>query len=301
MEHRPFPPSPRRRALARRAGLHAASPLVVGALACASALGAVIALAREGAARLGAAIQAACSGRGTTEPWAIVSLAAPIVAAAALAAAVAHFAQTRAAWLPRRRVEGAPALAYRSAPLELAAPAIVGAACFGWLWLVAPRIAAVRDVEGAAALLASFVAALVTAWLALGALDALARHLALARALAMTPAEKREDERLAAADPRWRARRAEAGRTPNLAGASLVLLGDTSAVAIAWDPARRPVPTRLATGSGARAMQLVALARRQHIVIHRDVALAAALATDEGPVPDACWPRLAEIIAAVRR
>jgi hypothetical protein len=48
-------------------------------------------------------------------------------------------------------------------------------------------------------------------------------------------------------------------------------------------------------------MQHDALARRQRFAIHRDAALAAALATDEGLIPETYWPRLAEIIAAVRR
>src|SRR5688500_13281545 len=48
-DDRPFPPSPRRRALARQAGLHAASPLIVGA-AAATAL--VIAAGATGRAAL---------------------------------------------------------------------------------------------------------------------------------------------------------------------------------------------------------------------------------------------------------
>jgi flagellar biosynthesis protein FlhB len=64
---------------------------------------------------------------------------------------------------------------------------------------------------------------------------------------------------------------------------------------------RRPVPIRTAAGRDARATQLVALARRHRIPIHRDSSLAISLAEADGAVPEAHWPRLAEIIAAVRR
>jgi flagellar biosynthesis protein FlhB len=120
----------------------------------------------------------------------------------------------------------------------------------------------------------------------------------------MTPAEKRSDERLAAADPRWRARHRELARASGpadaVAAAALLLLGDDTAVAIAWDITRRPVPARLATGRGARARQLLGLARRYRVPVHRDDALAARLVEGEGPVPERAWPHLAEIIAAVR-
>jgi flagellar biosynthesis protein FlhB len=322
MEAKAFPPSPRRLALARRAGLHGASPIVVGALACAAALAAAYVVARATAARLGAWIAAAASGRPGLEAAdatrAIVEIVVPILLAAALVAIAAHVAQTRAVWLPRRRVEGAPAVPRRRW-LEVVAPAVVGATCVGWLWVMAPRLAelftAHDALAGGAALVASFVAAVACAWLGLGVVDALARQFALREALAMTPTEKREDDRLSSADPRWRTRRAELARTPSIAGAVVVLLGDERttaesgttaepgavAVAIAFDPTRHPLPTRLAIGRRARATQLVALARRHRIAVHRDAELAAALADSEGPVPEAHWPRLAEILAAVRR
>ena len=321
MDRKVFPPSPRRLALARRAGLHAASPIVTGALACAAALAAAVLVARAGAARLGGWIAAACGGGpGALSPSdllsAVIELAAPVLAATALVAAIAHFAQTRAPWLPRRKIENAPAMPRPSRWLELASPAVIGATCIAWLWLVAPRIAAVATAAHVAALLASFVATVACAWAGLGLVDALARHFALRETLAMTPAEKREDDRLSASDARWRARRSELARTPQIGGAAVVLLGDApassaprstglatqpAAVAIAWDAARQPVPFRLATGTGAQATQLVALARRHRVAIHRDAELARALADSEGPVPDTHWARLAEIIAAVRR
>src|SRR5258706_58426 len=98
----------------------------------------------------------------------------------------------------------------------LAAATVIGAVAFGWLWLVAPRFAALPTVPLAGgALLASAVAAIAIAWFAIGALDALLRNAELGRALRMTPREKREDDRLAGADPRWRELRASAAREPN--------------------------------------------------------------------------------------
>jgi flagellar biosynthesis protein FlhB len=326
-EHRPFSPSPRRRALARQAGLHAASPFVVGAAASAAALVALGATGGRIAHWLGAAIAAACRGHAdlvpAAVPEAVLTTALPILGAAALGALIAHLAQTRAAWLPRRRIAGAPALdagavpRTRRAAAELAAAAVIGAAAFAWLWRTAPRLAVLVAIDpvgvtpapapllaGAAALLAQLTAVLVIAWSALGVLDAVARHAAVAHALAMTSADKREDDRLAGTDPRWRARRAAARRGPTaataVAGASVLVLGDGAAVAVAWDPVRRPIPIRTATGRGPRATQLLGLARRHRIAVHRDPALATALVDDDGPVPEPHWPRLAEIIAATR-
>ncbi|HSN24682.1 MAG TPA: EscU/YscU/HrcU family type III secretion system export apparatus switch protein, partial [Kofleriaceae bacterium] len=167
-------------------------------------------------------------------------------------------------------------------------------------------------------------------------LDALLRHAALGTALAMTAEEKRQDERLSAADPRWRARRLEVARAARPSGAggsmsrapddarvaiaasNLLLVGDDVAVAIAYDPVRRPTPTRIAAGVGAAATQLLAHARRQALPIHRDAQLAAVLAGDvragdsrvphrgeslvarERAIDEAHWVPLAEIVAAVR-
>jgi type III secretion system FlhB-like substrate exporter len=400
-EHRPYPPSPRRRALAHRAGLHGASPILAAAAAGAAALVVLGTVARALADRLGAALVAACSGAvsapgphapsppATLAPGApalpdalgpgapalpdalgpgapalpdalldVVSVVAgavlPLAGAAALAAFAVHITQTRGLWIPRRRIAGAPSLESGpgartgSAVLELAAAAAIGVTVFAWLWLSAPHIAALVELDpvsarlpaplatpgsepasaatvaaelaaaapgagfapaarllaGAAALLMSLGGALVAAWLLCGLLDALGRRAALARALAMTPAEHREDARLAGADPRWRARRAAVLRAQDpaegVAGAALLVLGDGAAVAIGWDPARRPIPARTVTGAGPAATQLLGLARRYRIPVHRDPALAAALVHGDGPVPEAHWPRVAEIIAAVR-
>ncbi len=315
-EDRPFPPSPRRRTLARRAGLHAASPILVGGAACAAALLVIVTLGRAAAVQIGAAIEAACRGSASAigasdSVHALLELALPMLATAAVVAVIAQLAQTRALWLPRRRVPHAPAPEggagdrVRRGAFELAATALVGGVAFGWLWLFAPRLAALPSVPGAgAALISSALATLAIAWIAAGVLDALLRHAAHGRALRMTAREKREDDRLAAADPRWRDLRAKATRetTPRdaIAGSTLLLLGDDRAVAVAWDPVRRPIPIRTATGHGARATQLLGLARRYQLPVQRDPQLVELLATAEGPVPEHHWTRLAEIIAALR-
>lgn len=376
-EPRKLPPSVRRSGLARAAGLHAASPVLVGAIACAVAVIAVIALGRAAAARLGAWVVAACEsparfaaapggeaigpGSGARDgavlgpgplpfggggldveagpggldvsavPRAVLELVVPLLAVIALAAIVAHLVQTRAVWLPRRRLPGAPApepQRVRRALLDLTAALVIGAVVIGWLWTMAPRLAqSIGSPLAGAALIASLVAALAIAWVCLGIGDALVRQAEYAGALRMSHADKREDDRLSGADPRWRARRAAIQRearttrtrTPAagrrgpgrasllvlgddvanaVAGSSALLLGEGVAVAIAWDPAYRPVPTATAIGRGAHATQLLGLARRHAIAVHRDPELTASLAATVGPLPESAWPRLAEIIAA---
>ncbi|MBX3161915.1 MAG: EscU/YscU/HrcU family type III secretion system export apparatus switch protein, partial [Deltaproteobacteria bacterium] len=235
-------------------------------------------------------------------------VALPLGAVAA-AAALAHVAQARTLWLPRRRVDGAPALdrgagaRVRRTGGELAAALAAGGVAVAWLWWCAPRLAALVEVPLAGgAMIASGLAALAIAWVAFGVVDALVRHAELAASLRMTARERREDERLAGGDPRWRRYRAKLGdAATSVAGATVLLLGDGVAVAIAWDPMRRPVPMRTATGRGARATQLLGLARRHRVPVHRDHALAGALVDGEGPVPEARWVALAEIVAAVGR
>ncbi len=316
-DHRPFPPSARRRAVARAAGLSAASPILVGAVAWIGALVAILVFGRAIAARLGAWIAAACSsadgsGAHASSPSVVtdvLAIALPVLAAAAIAALVAHLAQTRGFWVPRRSVRGAPALdssRTRHAALGIASAIAMAAATLAWLWAIAPRLALLVQHPGAGALvLVGYLGTLAAVWIVVGALDALVRHADLSRSLRMTAAEKQEDERLSGADPRWRTRRAEVARGPSVrdavAGSSLVLLADGIAVAVAWDPVRRPIPVRTAIGRDARATQILGLARRHGIAVHRDPEFALALAEGDGPVPEARWARLAEIIAATGR
>ncbi len=346
-EPRPFPPSPRRLALARASGVTAVSPLLVGAAAAVGAIAATVFLARAAATRIGAWIAAACDasdGLGASvsgsalpspaspiadgastlrlvpvEPSAItgvvLELALPVAVAAAVAALVVHVAQTRGLWLPRRNLPDAPHVPRRDVArslLDVVGAVTIGAVCIGWLWMTAPHLARLVTSTTAAAIfagvggaLASLLAALAIAWVALGVVDALVRHVHVASALMMTRDEKRQDDRLAAVDPRWRAQRLAIARggsvSDAVARAAVVVLGDDVAVAIAWDPTRQPVPLRTATGRGARATQLLALARRHRVPYHRDPELAARLVDAEGAVPDVEWSRLAELFAALRR
>ncbi len=330
-EDRPFAPSPRRLAQARRAGLTPSSPLLVGAVACGAAVPALGVLGRAMLDKLGVEIAKACGEGdaltagdsvasqagplGTALASTIATLGAlvlPLAAVVAFAAIAAQVAQTRTLWIPRRRIEGAPGLPAdasartRRAGLELFHLIAIGAVAFGWLWWTAPKLAALPTVPLAAAALAiNALAAIAIAWLAIGVLDALLRHVALGRALRMSSTEKREDDRLGASDPRWRRLARSLAREPDpraqLAEATLLVLGDDAAVAIAFDPIRTPTPTRVAVGKGIRVTQLVALARRYRLPIHREPALAAALAERRGAVPERHWARLAELVAATRR
>jgi flagellar biosynthesis protein FlhB len=323
-EHRPFPPSPRRLALARQAGLVAASPIVVGGVACAVAIAVALAVGRAAASTLGEWIAAACDGRASLAPAgvaiAVIELIAPIAGTSAVVALAVHVAQVGTPWSPRRRIDGAPAVERSGARavVDVIAPIAIAGVAVGWLWTQASRLAALvglRELDpgpgsgtsmlaAAGTMIASLIVALAVTWIALGTIDALLRRAELARGLAMTATEKREDDRLGAADPRWRAQRTTLARAPAVsdavAGSAVVLLGDDVAVAVAWDAIRRPVPTRVARGTRAHATQLVGLARRHRVAVHRDVALAAALATADGPVPELHWARLAEIVAAIR-
>lgn len=78
----------------------------------------------------------------------------------------------------------------------------------------------------------------------------------------------------------------------------MVLVGDDVAIAIAWHATRQPVPSRTSIARGVYATRLAALARRNGVAVFRDQPLTAVLAHSDGPVPEAAWPRLAEIVAA---
>jgi len=300
----------------------AASPMLVAGLACA----AIAVVVTVGRFTLGDAIAAACTGTATL-PAAralvmdVLAIALPLVGAAAIAAIAAHVAQTRTLWLPRRVIDNAPALdrgaiaRTRSTAFELTAVMVFGVVGFGWLWIFAPRLAVLFELapgemlRASGALGASFLAALAIAYLGIGVVDAVARHVELANALAMTATEKREDDRLTSADPRWARQRSLLARdtasegaalAASVAGCAVVILGDDLAIAIAWNATKRPIPTRVAVGRRARATQLVGLARRHRIAVHRDPDLARALGDGEGPVPETRWRRLADVLAAVR-
>ena len=255
----------------------AASPMLVAGLACA-AIAIVVSVGRFA---LGDAIAAACNGAATLPAarslvMQVLAIALPLVGAAAIAAIAAHLAQTRALWLPRRTIRDAPALdrgavaRTRSTAFELLAVMVIGAVGFGWLWIFAPRLAVLFELapgemlRASAALGASFLAALAIAYLGIGVVDAVARQIELANALAMSSTEKREDDRLTSADPRWARQRALLARdtasegaalAAAVAGCAVVILGEDLAIAIAWDATKRPIPTRIAVSRRARRIR----------------------------------------------
>ncbi|MEO8554695.1 MAG: EscU/YscU/HrcU family type III secretion system export apparatus switch protein, partial [Kofleriaceae bacterium] len=163
MSDKPFPPSARRAALARQAGLHAASPIVVaGAAAAAIALAVSAVRFALGDAIVAACRSAAWHGATAGDPstlgvdavaGTVLAIAAPLLVAAALAAVLAHLAQTRRLWNPRRQIdrapalEGGPAVRARGAAFDLLMVAVVGAVGLGWVWLIAPRLATLVELE----------------------------------------------------------------------------------------------------------------------------------------------------------
>jgi len=270
----------------------------------------------------------------------VLAYAIPILGAAAIAAVVAQLAQTRTLWLPRRRIDGAPA-PVRSpaarAAIDLGGAAAIVAIIVAWLWAMMPRLATLFEVEwpSGALVIAAILATSTIALVVIATVDAIVRHVELAAGLRMTPAERREDVRQAGMDPRWRRR---ASARDELGHATVLVLGNGVAAAIAWDPIHRPVPVCVAQGRGTEATRLLGLARRDRVPVHRDVELAAQLVGDAAarprapqsapqsatqyatqtaaangpgaanasvfavaPIDMTLWPRLAEIVAAVRR
>lgn len=245
MSDRTLPATPRRLALARKAGLVAHAPSLTAAASWAGALVALIALGpslalalRAGLRRgLEVAAQVGSAEGGENHVNALVGLvglvgesagvallaALPVVAAAAALAAIAHVAQVRALWLPRRRIAGAPQL-----PSGMGARAgaalwaslrggALAAAGLGWLVAATPRVAqslqlgAAELIAAGASLLAGAALVLVATWLGLGALELIGKTLALAAASRMTAAELREELRAAGGGGRkWAQQRRDA-------------------------------------------------------------------------------------------
>jgi flagellar biosynthetic protein FlhB len=321
-ENRPHPPSPRRLAEARRAGRIAWSPVLVGGAAIA---GGAAALAAVGAAWLdeaGRGLAAGARASGAEDPIAAVSglragdviadlaaLAAPLLVLAAAAALVAHLAQTRGLWIPRRRSRSLPppdprraatfgfALARAAAVALVAGSAVVSAAA-----TLAAHAGHTAAATGAlyATLAAVVLAHGAAAAVALGAIDWLERTRRLHADLAMSPRELRDERRETEADPRWRRARAAPADDDAIRTALVLVVSDDVAAALAWHPRWQPLPLITTAARGRGALRLTALARRHAIPIHRDPALADQLAPlANRPAPDHLHPALARLIAAV--
>jgi flagellar biosynthesis protein FlhB len=325
-ENRPHPPSQRRLAEARRAGRIAWSPALVGAAAIAGGAAAVAAIGAAWLDAAGAALAAGATASGSADPISAASslrardviadlaaLVVPLLVLAAAAAVLAHLAQTRGLWIPRRRTRQLP-------------PAVDDAARrTGLAALASTRGAAVAIVAGtvvatSAALLAahagrsaaatgalfgtlaiSVLAAAAATAVALGAIDWLERARRLRADLSMSARDLRDERRETEADPRWLRARARADDDDLAVRTALVVVvADDLAAALAWHPRWQPVPHITAAARGRAALRLTALARRHRIPIHRDVPLATELATLSGrPAPDHLHPALARLIVAV--
>jgi flagellar biosynthesis protein FlhB len=320
-DDRVLPPSARRVALARRAGLVPRSAiLVAGAAWTGAAIGLWLAASRARALLASSFVTATTATDGSVAPpptaadlvVAVLGVAAPLVAGAALAAVAAHLAQTRQLAIPRRVIPGAPRPARgidrRAADVGLAGlrAVAVAAVAVAWTWTHLADLGRLAGepagaaLAGATALLVSALAHLAAALLAVGALDLLVAVLRHRADLRMTRTEAADDARAAGIDPRWRRARLDRGAGADaVRTARLVVAGD-GATAIRWHETLWPVPTILATGRGLDATRLLELARRHHVAIHHAPALARGLGTlaAGAAVPDALRPALAELVAA---
>jgi flagellar biosynthesis protein FlhB len=312
-----LPPTPERRALARRAGIVPLSPALTAAAAVTAGAALLAWAGGAMAARIAAVARAGVAGawRGDGEgalPAAlaeVVSLAAPLVAAIAAVAVLVHLGQARTPWLPRRRLRGAPrprgGAGRRAADAAIGLLAVaVGGALAGRFMLVHGADLVRANGAQALSLVAIGLVQVAAGLLAVAVVDAGLRMVRHAADLRMTPRERRDEERARAGDPRWRRlrrERAAAGSLAAVAGSAVVVADETAAVAIAWHARFSPVPRVAVAGTGRAALAVVAAARRHGVPIQRDGELAAALA---GVAPGAAvasvfHPRLARHLAAV--
>jgi flagellar biosynthesis protein FlhB len=328
---RNLPASPRRLALARKAGAVAHAPALTTAAAWAGALLALVALGPQIAAALREGLRRGLvhAGAPSLEPLparapalaalvgesvaGALAIAAPVLIGGAVLALGVHLAQTRGLWIPHRRLRGAPlppndlATRARGSLWATAKGGALAAAGLGSLVAALPVLAAALSLESAALLpliaaaLSSAGIALVATWVALGALELIGRTLALAAAARMTPAEQREELRESGGAGRLvrgAARRASDDERELLAAATLLVAGDGACAAVAWHPRRSPAPAIVLTRSGRGVELVLSLARRDRLPIRRAPSLAAQLAAaGPGEVPRALWTQLADLVA----
>jgi flagellar biosynthesis protein FlhB len=318
-------PTPRRIALARRAGMVPRSALLVGAAAWAgAAIGLWLAAARARAA-LEAALRAGAAAAAAPDPaiaavdmtavvGAIGGLVAPLAIGAVAGALALHLAQTRALALPRRTLPGAPrpgrGVDRRAgdAGLRAVRAVIVVVTAAAWCWahradvVELAALPPAAAMTGAAALAISALAHLAAALLVGGALDLGAAVLRHRADLRMTVAEAADDARAAGVDPRWRRERSRGAAVADpvaaVRTARLVVTGD-GAAAVRYHERIWPRPTVVATGRRVDAARLLELARRHRVPIHHAPALARALGGVRAgdAAPDAVLPALAELVA----
>jgi flagellar biosynthesis protein FlhB len=328
---RTLPPTPRRLALAALAGqVPRSRALLAGAALLGAALALLVAGARAGGV-LAAHLRDGLGHAGDHTPalapastaaqlgLGVLAVAVPVLAAAALAALVAHLGQVRRLWMPRRHIDGAPA-AQAVAPRRLvdgalAVLALAGLGLVTLAWLARHRadlaalgaIAPAAAARGTLALVVSALAHLAAALVVVGAVELLLAVLRHRADLHLTRAEADADARAAGLDPRWRrsVRTGRAGdqRLLRLARrADLVVVGH-GAVAVATPGAGAGAdgPRLLGVARGAEVTTLVAAARRHRVPLPRDPALVTALLdAPTGPIDPRLWPAVAALVAASR-
>jgi flagellar biosynthesis protein FlhB len=328
-------PTPRRLAEARRRGEVAFSRELGSAAAMAAAVLVLAADAPAAVARWLEVTRGALSAAvaGTASAGALLPAAgsvglrmlAPPLGAAALAALVLGFAQTRGLVLapPRldlrrlaswRRLFGAEAA--RGAALSLLKVALVGT--LAWLTL-RPMLGSVIALVGAppARLLAALGALagrlalrLALAGLAFGAVDYLLVARRHRRALRMTPEEVKRDYKEAEGDPAHRGERQRLHRelleqrmVDDVRRADFVVVNpDHIAVALRYDPDGDAAPVVVAKGERLVAERIKQIAREAGVPIFRDVELARSLAelAEGGEIPAALYEAVAEILRVVQ-
>lgn len=308
---RVHPPSPRRQQLARAAGVIALAPTLTAAAAwLGAAVGATWVLA-HGHSGVAPAIERAVAPSVELPALADVvratlALAAPILLGALAAALLAHAAQARGLWLPRRRISGAPAEQASAGRrlgqlgLDMFRLAAVAGATLAWLALAAPAVQAllVLPADQASLTLPALLLAagllLAAALVLAGALELLVRALARRADARMTDAERREDRALAGRSPPRRPPR-DAGPAALVRRCQLLATDGSTAVAV---DVRGDRPHVAAIGHGLDAVAMLAAARHHRVAIHRDAGTTALLAAGQpGPADPRAWPRLAELVA----
>jgi flagellar biosynthesis protein FlhB len=321
MSDRVFPATPRRRALARRAGVVARSQTLVAGGAWVGAVIGLIVAAGRGRDALGSSLAGAASATDasslgvpttTSIVVAVCALAAPVAIGALAGAVAVHLAQTRGLLAPRRAIPNAPAIedtvARRAGDvgLGIAHAAIVGGVATGWIWIHAPDLGALAALSpdgaliGGALLAASALAHLAGAIAVAGVIEFGVAALRRRADLRMTRAEADEDARAAGIDPRWPRRRPRNDDAADaVKQARLVVIGD-GAVAIRFEERVAPRPTIVARGRGLDEARLIALARRHRVPLHRAPSLARRLSqlAPGTRIPDDLLHAIADLVAS---
>lgn len=244
----------------------------------------------------------------TALPHTVLTLALPLAIAAALGAVLGQAVIARGLWIPLRTVRGAPSTGAdadtaggRGAEATLG---VVRAAILGTIGAVVvigalPDLAARSSAAHLGAIAGSALSTLAIAAVATSTLELIARHRRLARGLAMTERELRDDARERHGDPAVRRQRHHARDDDRaiVADARVVIAGDAVAVAVTWRTGDRPRPGRI--GRGLDARRVLAAARQARVPIVADHALAATLAAAPAAVPDTALAAVAAVLAAV--